>query len=48
MSTHREIKEVYLEEIIKKQKQTKTIVAEKLGELQGKKKKRRKKKSTTA
>ena len=43
MSTHREIEEVYLSDIIKIQKSTKSIVAEELGELQGK---GRKKKST--
>lgn len=35
MSTHREIEEVYLEDIIKIQKSTKSIVAEHLGEIQG-------------
>lgn len=33
MSTFREIEEVYLEDIIKKQKMTKSIVAESIGEL---------------
>jgi len=33
VSTHREIEEVYKEDIMKKQKMTKGIVAESLGEL---------------
>ena len=33
MSTHREIEEVYLEDINKKQKMSKGIVAESLGEI---------------
>ncbi len=40
MSTHREIEEVYLSDIIKIQKMTKSIVAEELGELQGIKRKK--------
>ena len=49
MSTHREIEEVYLSDIIRIQKMTKSIVAEELGELQGqnKKKKRHRKKKAT-
>ena len=47
MSTHREIEEVYLSDIIKIQKSTKSPVAEHLGELQGQKRRRKKKKSTT-
>ena len=40
MSTHREIEEVYLSDIIKIQKMTKSITNEPLGEMQGKKKKK--------
>jgi hypothetical protein len=46
VSTHREIEEVYLSDIIKIQKSTKSIVAEELGELQGQNRRRKKKKST--
>jgi len=41
MSKLHEIREVYLSDIIKIQKSTKSIVAEELGELQGKEKKKR-------
>lgn len=45
MSTHREIEEVYLSDIIKIQKMTNSTTNTPLGEMQGRKKKKRKKKN---